>query len=83
MKGRKEARFAWVKWSRMTGRMEREESRSPRLETRRLSLTRIITRISIEIWSQPADCCFPAVELGCLPGYLLPPDSSLQVDPLP
>ena len=55
MKGRKEARFACVKWSRITGRMEREETRSPTLDTRRLSLTRIITRIYLEIWSlQPA-----------------------------
>ena len=45
MKGRKEARFACLKWSMMTERMEREERRSPRLETKRLSLSRIITRI--------------------------------------
>ena len=45
MKGRKEARFACLKWRMMTGRMEREEMRRPRLETRRLSLSRIITRI--------------------------------------
>ena len=36
--------FACLKWSMMRGRMEREESRRPRVETRRLSFTRIMTR---------------------------------------
>ena len=45
MKGRRVPRLACLKWNMMTGRRERKEKRSPRLETRKLSLTRIITRI--------------------------------------
>ena len=45
MKGRRVARFACLKWNMKTGRRVRRENRRPRLETRKLSLTRIITRI--------------------------------------
>ena len=45
MKGRRVPRLACLKWNMMTGRRERKEKRRPRLETRKLSLTRIITRI--------------------------------------
>ena len=82
VKGRKEPRLACLKWIIMAGRREREERRSPRLETRRLSLSRIITRIFDCKYNSSRRQLIVVLLPCCLPGQAWA-SSSLQVGPRP